>query len=244
VRDDRFYALYLLAATTGLRRAELCGLRWPAIDLDHATLAVEGTRVVVNGRPEDSDGKTNNAPRLLALDPTTIAALIEFQDRQRAERAFFDRDYAETDRIFTWEDGRAIHPDVIRQRFNRLAAGCGLPRIRLHDIRHSYATAALKAHINPKIVSQRLGHSSVAFTLSVYSHVLPGFDQDAATLMAGLSLADDAQATPKISDDARPTTMTTRPTTTFVSNRVSKGDENARPDDLWTGVCAGSGDRI
>ena len=109
---------------------------------------------------------------------------------------FFDRDYADTDRIFVWKDGRPIHPDVIRQRFNRLAARCGLPHIRLHDIRHSYATAALKAHVNPKIVSQRLGHSSVGFTLSVYSHALPGIDRDAASTMAGLFLSDDSRELP------------------------------------------------
>ena len=65
---------------------------------------------------------------------------------------FFDRDYASIDRVFTWEDGRSVHPDVTRQRFNRLALRCGLPHIRLHDMRHSYATAALKAGVHLKIV--------------------------------------------------------------------------------------------
>jgi integrase len=79
---------------------------------------------------------------------------------------------------------------VLRQRFNRLSARCGLPHIRLHDLRHSYATAALKAGVNPKIVSQRLGHASVGFTLTVYSHALPGYDREAADVMAALILGE------------------------------------------------------
>jgi integrase len=70
-------------------------------------------------------------------------------------------------------------------------AACDLPHIRLHDIRHSYATASLKANVNPKIVSQRLGHASVGFTLSVYSHALPGIDRDAADTIADLILREE-----------------------------------------------------
>jgi len=193
VRDDRFYALYLLAATTGLRRSELCGLSWPALDLDAGTVSVEpDTLVVVNGRAQASDGKTDQAPRLLALDPATIAALRERQDAQREERAAFGVDYRDTQRVFTWEDGRDVHPDVIRQRFNRLAARCGLPPIRLYDMRHSYATAALKAGVHLKIVSARLGHASETFTARVYQHALPGIDREAANSVAALLVVDDA----------------------------------------------------
>jgi integrase len=105
-----------------------------------------------------------------------------------------------------------VHPDVLRQRFVRISERCGLPHIRLHDIRHSYATAALKAGVNPKIVSQRLGHASVGFTLTVYSHALPGFDREAADAMAAAILGTDLDE--------------------VVSKSVSKGPENAPSDDL------------
>jgi integrase len=111
VQGDRFFALYLLAATTGLRRAELCGLRWPAVDLASGSLSVEpDTRVVVNGKAQDSDGKTDQAPRMLALDPVTVAALTEWKANRKSERAFFETDYQDTDRVFTWGDGRPVHP--------------------------------------------------------------------------------------------------------------------------------------
>src|SRR5262245_33590350 len=93
---------------------------------------------------------------------------------------------------FTSEDGRPGHPNVVRQRFNRLSERCGLPHIRLHDMRHSYATATLKASVHLKIVSARLGHASETFTAPVYQHALPGMDREAAGVIAALFLGDQA----------------------------------------------------
>ncbi|HET7516605.1 MAG TPA: site-specific integrase [Actinomycetes bacterium] len=90
--------------------------------------------------------------------------------------------------VFTRPDGASIHPDLITDWFRRLARGAGLPPIRLHDIRHSYATAALAAGIPAKVVSERLGHATIAITLDVYSHVIPGMDKDAAATVADLIL--------------------------------------------------------
>ena len=101
------------------------------------------------------------------------------QDRQRD---FFGADYHAGDYVFTFEDGRPPHPDNIRQRFDRLAAAAGLSRITFHDLRHSYATGALKARITPKVVSQRIGHANVGFFLQTYAHVLGNDDRDAAEL--------------------------------------------------------------
>jgi integrase len=97
--------------------------------------------------------------------------------------------------VFVWPDGRPLHPDTITSLFPRALRRCGLPRIRLHDVRHSYATAALKAGLPAKIVPERLGHATAAFTLQVYSHVLPGRDQRAADAVAALIV--DCGRTPK-----------------------------------------------
>ncbi|MGH3985192.1 MAG: site-specific integrase [Pseudonocardiaceae bacterium] len=142
-REDRFYALYLLAITTGMRRGELCGMRWSAVNLSERTLSVQEGRVVVAGRAEDSDGKSDSAGRQIALDPATVTALMAWRQLQQSEREFFGSDYRETGLIFTWEDGRPVHPDTVRERFTRLSAAAKLPPIRLHDLRHSYATAAV-----------------------------------------------------------------------------------------------------
>ncbi|MDQ4032878.1 MAG: site-specific integrase, partial [Actinomycetota bacterium] len=150
-RDDRFYALYLLATTTGMRRAELCGMRWSAVDLVDRTLSVQEGRVVVAGQAADSDGKSDSAGRLIALDAATVTALLAWRQLKDSEREFFGSDYHETGLIFTWQDGRPVHPDTIRERFARLTSAAKLPPIRLHDLRHSYATAALRAGVNPKM---------------------------------------------------------------------------------------------
>ena len=76
--------------------------------------------------------------------------------------------------MFTWPDGRPIHPQRFSTRFEQLARAAGLPRIRLHDVRHSYASAALAAGIPAKVVSERLGHATIAITMDTYSHVIPG----------------------------------------------------------------------
>jgi integrase len=83
--------------------------------------------------------------------------------------------------LFVWADGRALHPDTITSMFQKHCRAAGLPRIRLHDVQHSYVTAALQAGVSPKIISERLGHSAAAFTLQTYTHVLPGWTRPRPT---------------------------------------------------------------
>jgi integrase len=92
--------------------------------------------------------------------------------------------------VFTFEDGRPPHPDTIRQRFDRLAAAAGLPRITFHDLRHSHATGALKAGINPKVISERIGHANVGFFLHTYAHVIRTDDRDAAEQAVAFLIGD------------------------------------------------------
>jgi integrase len=202
VRDDRLYALWLLVATTGMRRAELAGLRWSDIDFARARLTPRLPRVVVNYQVHESDTKTASGRRSLAVDPATLEALREHRRRQTEERALAEIGDA-NDLVFTWPDGRPLHPDLITDWFQRHAKRAawqqdgqqqvgqqqvGLPAIRLHDVRHSYATAALAAGIPAKIVSERLGHANVQITLDTYSHVIPGLDEQAAATVARLIL--------------------------------------------------------
>lgn len=98
----------------------------------------------------ESGGKTKNADQTISIDRATVAALRGWRKVQDAERAFFGSDYHPGDYVFTYQDGRPPHPDTIRQRFDRLAAAAGLARITFHDLRHSYATAALKAGVSPR----------------------------------------------------------------------------------------------
>jgi integrase len=188
VRDDRLYALWLLVATTGMRRGELAGLRWADVDFDHATVSPLIPRVVVDHQVHDSAPKTERGRRRLALDPVTLKALQAHHTRQAEDRQLAGQGYRDRGYVFTWPDGRPLHPDNIAHWFEQHTRAARLPRIRLHDVRHSYATAALKAGISAKVISERLGHASVAFTLQTYGHVTPGMDRDAATTVADLIL--------------------------------------------------------
>jgi integrase len=98
--------------------------------------------------------------------------------------------------VFARPDGAPLHPQAVSDRFDKLVEGSGLPRIRLHDLRHTHASLALKAGVPVKVVSERLGHASTSFTLDVYSHVLPGMQEDAAETVAALFLPKSSVSEP------------------------------------------------
>jgi integrase len=195
-RTDRLYAAWLLVATTGMRRGELAGLRWVDVDLEAGRASPRRPRVVVvNYAVEVSEPKTAKGRRSVALDALTVAALSEHKRRQAEDRAVVGPGWRDSGLVFTRLDGAPIHPDLISGWFEWLAREAGLPKIRLHDVRHSYASAALAAGIPAKIVSERLGHATVQITLDTYSHVLPGLDAQAAETVARLILGDGPAST-------------------------------------------------
>jgi integrase len=178
VRDDRLYPLWLLLAMTGMRRGEALGLRWSDVDLERAQLSVRQTLVPVGARIVISQPKTARGRRVVALDSVTIAGLRKL----RAESP------SSGDLIFVEDDGRPLNPSGVSRHFRRLVSGSGLPKIRLHDLRHTHATLALQAGVHPKIVSERLGHATVSLTLDVYSHAIGHMQADAAQEIANLVL--------------------------------------------------------
>jgi integrase len=144
--EDRLAAMWLLFATTGMRRGELLGLPWRAVDLDTSPgrLAVVQTVVVVDKQPVVvAEAKTTTSRRQLALDPFTVAALKAHRVRQLEERLAWGPAWVDTGLVFTGEDGQVLHPEHVTKRFARLVRDTGLPPITLHGVRHSYATAAL-----------------------------------------------------------------------------------------------------
>ncbi|MEP7081896.1 MAG: tyrosine-type recombinase/integrase [Chloroflexota bacterium] len=186
VRPDRYFALWRLAAMTGMRRGEVIGLRWSDVDLEAGTLRVQQQRVRGADGLTYAPPKTAKGRRNIGLDPATVAAVRAHRVAQVQERIAFGPGYVDGGLVFARPDGSALDPDVVSQAFERHARRAGLPRIRLHDLRHTHATLALSAGIHPKVVQERLGHSSVALTLDVYSHAIPAMQADAADRIAAL----------------------------------------------------------
>jgi integrase len=185
VEADRLSPLWELTANTGMRRGELLGLRWEDLDFDAATVTIRRALVVVGYKVMIRPTKTDR-PRVIALDAGMVAILNEWRRFQLEERLAWGPAYHDSGYIFTKEDGSPLHPDETSKRFNRLLASVAIPRIRFHDVRHTWATTALAAGVHPKIVAERLGHGSIQITLDTYSHVMPQQDRAAGELVASL----------------------------------------------------------
>ncbi len=127
-------------------------------------------------------------------DRATVAALRRWLELQNGEREFYGTDYDPGDYVFTFEDSRPPHPDTTRQRFDRLAAAAAAHQ--LHDLRHPYATGALKAGVRPKVISERIGLADVGFFLQTYAHVLKDDDRDAAEQAASIPPATTGHPAP------------------------------------------------
>jgi integrase len=188
VANERLYAAWLLLATTGLRRGEALGLRWSDLDLDAGKLTVQQSLVAIGYEVRVSAPKTERGRRRIGIDPATVAALRTWRARQAEERLAWGPAWTDSGFVFTREDGAPLHPQSLSQTFERHVRDAKLPTIRLHDVRHSYATAALTSGVAPKVLSERLGHSSIAITADVYQHVLPELDDQAAAQVAAVIL--------------------------------------------------------
>jgi integrase len=188
VESHRLYAAWLLFCTTGMRRGEVLGLRWSEVDLANKRLSIIRALVDVNHQIVVSEPKTAKRKRTVALDAVTATKFERHRVLQLEERLRLGEAWKDNGLVFTHEDGSPIAPRLLSSWFAQLSRDAGLPRIRLHDVRHSYATASLVAGIPTKVVSERLGHASIAITLDTYSHVLPNMQEEAAEEVAQLIL--------------------------------------------------------
>jgi integrase len=186
VRGDRLVAAYFLLATTVMRRGEALGLRWADVDLDEGRAAIQQTVIAVNHRPVIGTPKTAKGRRTIHLDTATVAVLREHRKGQAAERLQMGAGWTDHGLVFSRVDGTLLHPERFSRSFGDRVRQLGLPKIRLHDLRHGWATMALGAGVHPKVVQERLGHANIGITLDVYSHVTAGLHDDAAEKVADL----------------------------------------------------------
>ncbi|CAN5692506.1 site-specific integrase [soil metagenome] len=178
---DDLESLYRLALTTGMRRGELLGLKWSDIDMDSGAIAVR--RTLSRGESSrliEGEPKTQAGRRRITLPAATIESLRRHRTAQLEYRLRVGPVYTDHGYVFTNEAGGYLHPNALRRQFLKMTGKAGVPAIRFHDLRHTSATMLLAEGVHPKIVQERLGHSDIAMTLNLYSHVTPDMQQAAA----------------------------------------------------------------
>jgi integrase len=169
----------LLAVMTGMRRGELAALRWRSIDLNAGQLAVVASTEQVGRSTRDKPPKSGRA-RTVALPALVIDELRQHRIHQAEALLRLGVRQDDATHVCARADGAPWRPSVLTLAFTRLLQSSGLPRVRFHDLRHTHATLMLAANIHPKVVQERLGHASIAMTLDLYSHVVPGMQEEAA----------------------------------------------------------------
>ena len=179
---DRLEAIYTIAIHTGLRQGELLSLRWEDLDLEAGALRVRRTLTRTKGTYSMGEPKTKKSRRTVRLTTGAVAALRGHLERQLEEMDRLGSLYQPGGLVFASEAGGIINPSNLRNRsFTRLLRRAGLPPdTRFHDLRHTCATLLLSRNVNPKVVSEMLGHATIAITLDTYSHVLPDMQEKAA----------------------------------------------------------------
>lgn len=188
--DHRHSPIWYLAANTGMRRGEVLGLRWRDVDMEAQRLSIRNAIISVGYEERRSDPKTRRGHRTIDIDDRTTQMLRNHRAQQNAERDELGIENG-SEYVFTKPDGTTYHPELVRQGFNRRVGRTDVPRIRFHDLRHTHATLLFKAGVSPKIVSERLGHATVAFTMDVYVHVIPGMQAEAANLFGNLVFGEE-----------------------------------------------------
>lgn len=174
------YLIIFLLAMVGLRRGELLGLKWEKIDLEKRKLYVLESRVLAKGETVTKSPKTKAGIRTITLGAEVVAELKTakmeyFKDRTELGAAFHDHGY-----VIRKKNGDPYRPDSITQKWERFLEKNNLPKIRLHDLRHSNATMLAAAKVNQVTIQKRLGHSDITTTMRYYTHMLPAMDADAA----------------------------------------------------------------
>ncbi|MBG0854332.1 site-specific integrase [Streptomyces spinoverrucosus] len=177
-RTDPLYTAFVLAVALGLRRGEILGLQWKDVDLDQRVLTVR-TTLNRGGKELYLDTTKNRRARVIPIPQMCVAPLRWQRLRQADRRVAVGAKWHDSDHVFTTRSGRPIEPRNLYRSFLRISASAGLPQVRLHDTRHGCASLLFAAGVAPRTVMEILGHSQIAVTMNVYTHVSDGDRREA-----------------------------------------------------------------
>jgi integrase len=186
-QGTRYAHIFEFAISTGMRRSEICGLKWDAVDLVSGRLEVKATLQQIRGHGlVTGTPKSKRSRRNFALAPATIELLHGVHGAQLLAKAGAGPVWKEEGYVFTQADGSPVLPGTLTENFRLLTRELAMPPLHFHGLRHAFATLGLVAGISSKVVSEALGHSSVTITLDTYPHVLPDMQDELANAVANL----------------------------------------------------------
>ena len=189
IKGHKYESMFLVALFTGIRQGEVCGLQWECVDFDDGTILIDkqlqSLRATTRG---DSEKYTlvptkNGKERTITAAPYVMELLWKTKQRQNADRKTWGKAFQENDLVFTDELGNRITPQALYRAFKIIVTESGMPMVRFHDLRHSYAVISLKSGDDVKTVQENLGHATAAFTLDTYGHVTEKMKKDSANRM-------------------------------------------------------------
>ncbi|MFC1914148.1 site-specific integrase [Chloroflexota bacterium] len=181
--SNQFYPVIYTGVSTGLRQAELLGLRWRDVDLDLLSISISQVLYKRCGVCTFKEPKTSGSSRRVSMTPKLALFLREY--RRERENLYLDigRVLGLDDLVFASIEGKPLDPCTLTHNFARIIKRAGLRNVRFHDLRHTFASLMLLRGAKPKVISEALGHASVAFTMDTYSHIISGMQEDAMALL-------------------------------------------------------------
>ena len=200
--DSYYYPVFYTAVSSGLRQAELLGLRWRDIDLDMLSISVSQVLYKRRGVCQFKEPKTSHSRRRVAMTPKLALFLREYKEERESLSLHLGKLLSLDDLVFANIEGKPLDPGVLSHTFHRIAIQAGLKDVHFHTLRHTFASLMLLRGAKPKVISEALGHASVAFTMDCYSHIIEGMQEDAMALLdevlpVGVSRGNNAILTPK-----------------------------------------------
>ncbi len=198
--DSPYYPVIYTGVSTGMRQAELLGLRWRDVDLERCTISVSQVLYKRRGVCTFKEPKTKRSRRKVSMTPKLALYLKGYRAQCQAFRIAVDKPLTEDDLVFTTTQGEPVDPSGLSHEFHKMVKRAGLDGVRFHDLRHTFASIALKQGAKPKVISEALGHASVGFTMDVYADIIDGMQEEAMALINdalpdGVARKNDAELT-------------------------------------------------
>ena len=185
IKGHRLEDLFITTLFTGMREGEVCGLLWDCVDLNRGTMTInKQLQLVRNTGGEHQLLPTKNSKgRTITLAPSVVKVLRGVRRKQLENKLRYGERWENSGFVFTDELGRYLKPQAVRREFKKVVVDIGCPDTRFHDLRHSYAVAAIRSGDDIKTVQENLGHATASFTLDIYGHVTEKMKQDSANRM-------------------------------------------------------------